>query len=131
MDGFVGLPKREVDGSGFGNDGLYVGTETFTCECFGGGDGEIYQMDLTIWSGRGMNTMGLEIINVSIKSVSTLFYHLRATSLCFGDAHCSVTSYQSNISTRFLCDSTVYRFPSSLTDYPRYTDKPTFDVFEN
>jgi len=58
-------------------------------------------------------------INEFIKSVSTLFYHLRATSLCFGDAHCSVTSDKSNISTRFLCDSMVYRFSSSLTDYRR------------
>jgi hypothetical protein len=41
----------------------------------------------------------IQRINTSIKSVSTLFYHLRATSLCFGDAHCSVTSYKYNIST--------------------------------
>ena len=68
-------------------------------------------------------------INEFIKSVSTLFYHLRATSLCFGDAHCSVTSDKSNISTRFLCDSTVYWFSSTLTCYPRYIenlgDRPT------
>ena len=68
-------------------------------------------------------------INEFKKSVSTLFYHLRATSLCFGDAHCSVTSDKSNISTRFLCNSTVYQFSLSLMDYPRYIenygDRPT------
>ena len=55
-------------------------------------------------------------------SPKSYFVILRSTVYASGTPIAPFVAHKSNISTRFLCDSTVYRFSSSLTDYPRYIE---------